>query len=85
MSEDTEIEARVRAELATRFALPDGELDDGDSLRDDLGADSLAIAEALAALEHRLGVELPDTDEFLAGLQTVGDLVRACRTAAASA
>lgn len=85
MTEDTQIDARVRAELSARFAMPADELDDGDSLRDDLGADSLAIAEALAALEHRFGVELPDTDEFLAGLQTVGDLIAACRTAQASA
>lgn len=85
MTDDHEIDEQVRAELSARFAMPLQELDDDASLRDDLGADSLAIAEALAALEHDIGTELPDTDEFVAGLQTVGDLIRAFRTAAASA
>lgn len=44
------------------------------SLYDDLGADSLTVMEIVAELEERLGIELPDSNAFVAGLRTIGDL-----------
>jgi acyl carrier protein len=67
----------VRGALANAFGGDPATLPDHAVLRDDLGADSLAIAEVLAALERELGVELPDSNEFMARLQTVGDVVQA--------
>jgi acyl carrier protein len=47
------------------------------SLYDDLGADSLTVMEIVARLEERLEIELPDSNEFVSGLRTVGDLLEA--------
>ena len=47
------------------------------SLYDDLGADSLTVMEMVAGLEERLGIELPDSNEFVSGLRTIGDLLEA--------
>jgi acyl carrier protein len=44
------------------------------SLYEDLGADSLTVMEIIAELEERLGIELPDSNAFVAGLRTIGDL-----------
>lgn len=43
-------------------------------LAEDLGADSLDAVELNMALEDALGVSIPD--EELAGLKTVGDIVK---------
>jgi acyl carrier protein len=71
------VEAEVRSVLAALFAADPRTVDADASLRDDIGADSLGLTEALAALEDRLGVLLPDDAGFLANLTTVGDLVGA--------
>jgi acyl carrier protein len=47
------------------------------SLYDDLGLDSLTVMELVAGLEERLGIELPDSNEFVSGLRTIGDLLEA--------
>lgn len=44
-----------------------------DNLELDLGFDSLAKIELAAAIEHTLSIDLPDN--FVAGIQTVGELV----------
>jgi acyl carrier protein len=79
----TRIERAVRSRLARAFAVDEARLAPETSLRDDLGADSIALVEALAALEEELDVELPETEAFLAGLQTVRDVVAAFEREAA--
>jgi acyl carrier protein len=76
-------EAQVREVVRTVLAVDESALDDDASLRERLGADSLAIAEIIADLEGRLGVELPESDLFVTEMRTVGDLVRAVSAAAA--
>jgi acyl carrier protein len=51
-----------------------------DSLRDDLGLDSLAAAELLTALEEELGLSLIE-DERVPGVRTVGDVLAILTTA----
>jgi acyl carrier protein len=77
------IEEQVKAQLAAAFATDADALAPEASLRDDLGADSLALVEALHGLEERLGILLPDADSFLLDLATVGDVVRAFAARAA--
>jgi acyl carrier protein len=79
VSRDTE--ERVLTVLASACAVDRDVLTDGTALRDELGADSLAIADVLATLEQQLAVELPDSDTFVGTLLTVGDVVRAFQVA----
>jgi acyl carrier protein len=76
-------DTQVREVVAKVLAVDQSALDDDAGLREKLGADSLAIAEIIADLEGRLGVELPESDVFVTEMQTVGDLVRAVSAAAA--
>lgn len=85
MTQTGDTRDRVRSALASAFTADGAALHADISLRDDLGADSLAIVEVLAGLERDLAVELPDSDEFLANLRTVGDMVRAFEDARAEA
>jgi acyl carrier protein len=68
------VNTRVCAVIGEAFAVGEGELSPDTDLRDELGADSLAIVELLVRLERELGV---DSDADMAELQTVGDIVRA--------
>jgi acyl carrier protein len=76
-------EAQVREVVGKVLAVDESVLVDDAGLREKLGADSLAIAEIIADLEGRLGVELPESDVFVTEMRTVGDLVRAVNAAAA--
>ena len=77
-------EERVHEVVGKVLAVDESALADDAGLREKLGADSLAIAEIIAELESRLGVELPDSDAFLGEMRTVGDLVRAVDAAVAA-
>lgn len=44
------------------------------SISDDLGADSLDIADIVMSLEEEFDIEVPD--EALANIKTVGDIVK---------
>ena len=46
-----------------------------DSLRDDLGMDSLSMISLLVLLEEELGIEFSETDLDPLSLQTVSDVV----------
>lgn len=81
MTQQVDIEAKVRVAFASQFGVDESSLTDDTSLQNDLGADSLAIVEVLAGLEQELAVELVDSDAFLAGLRTLGDVVRAFEAA----
>ena len=51
----------------------------GDRLRDDLGLDSLALAELVTSLEDELGLALA-SDERVASVETVGELLDILRS-----
>jgi acyl carrier protein len=76
---------RIVAVIANTFVVDASELTEDTLLRDELGADSLMIVEVLNMLEEMLGVQLPDSDAFLAELQSVGDVCRAFDTSAGAA
>lgn len=71
-----EVERAIRRLLALQFG------EDEDAVRADtalvagLGADSMAVAELVAAIEDELGIELDDRSLELDADPTVADLVR---------
>jgi len=68
----------VRDRLADILEIEPGVINEGDSFRDDLNADSLALIELVEALEEELGertVGFHIDDEDLADLKTVRDAV----------
>ena len=72
-----QLRAAIVATLAEALRVDPGKLTDGAGLYDDLGADSLAVMDVLCALEDDLGIELPESTQFAAGLRSVGDIVEA--------
>jgi acyl carrier protein len=72
-----ELRPRIVAALAAALTIDPATLDDETRLNEDLGADSLAVFEALDALEDELGIPLPESTAFAAELRTVGDIVAA--------
>jgi acyl carrier protein len=82
VSEDERIRARVRALVAAALSVDEDTLTRDTSLRDDIGADSLAVMELLTALEDDLAIEVPGATDFAVGVRTVGDLEDAFATRA---
>jgi acyl carrier protein len=74
MSERASTGDEIVAVVAHALAVDPATLTPATSLYDDLGADSLTVMEIVAGLEERLGLELPDSNAFVTGLRTVGDL-----------
>jgi acyl carrier protein len=69
--------------IEAKSIAPDVDLDkvEMDTYIADIGIDSLQTLELIARLEGDLGVALPDYE--LAGIETVGDLIRVVRRAGA--
>jgi acyl carrier protein len=68
----------VRERLADILEIEPGSINEGDSFRDDLDADSLALIELVEALEEELGersVGFRIDDDDLEDLKTVRDAV----------
>lgn len=61
--------------LGEQFSVGPDTISMDTAFEDDLGADSLDIVELSMALEEEFGVE-EMTEEEIAGIKTVGDLVR---------
>lgn len=72
MTIDTDLALRVRTALAEYLKRDVTTIKSDDSLRDDLGLDSLATIELVYQIEEDFDVEIPDTD--LPSLLTVGDV-----------
>lgn len=65
---------RVKKVTCEELGVSEGEVNEGASFTDDLGADSLDVVELVMALEEEFGIEIPDDD--VANLKTVGDAVK---------
>lgn len=63
----------VKTLLAKQLRIPEGEITLDSKIKDDLGADSIAILQLLMTIEEDYGIVIPD--EKLATFDTVGDVV----------
>ena len=63
----------IKAILAEQFDADEESITLDTSLTEDLGADSLDLADVLMAIEDELEVEIPDED--IENIKTVGDIV----------
>jgi acyl carrier protein len=72
-TQDSDYTSAVRAIVAEHFAMPEDDITLESRIVEDLGADSLDMAELVLVLEGRFGVKILEQDAF--GLQTVGDVV----------
>lgn len=64
---------KIRAILAEQFDAEEDSITVDTSLTEDLGADSLDLADVLMAIEDEFEVEIPDED--IENIKTVGDIV----------
>lgn len=65
---------KVKAILVDQLDADEDAVKMGASIADDLGADSLDIADIVMSLEEEFDVEVPD--EALQNMKTVGDIVK---------
>ena len=63
---------KVKEIIANQLGIDVDKIEDGASIVDDLGADSLDVVEMLLSIEETLGVTVPDEDA--ANLKTVQDI-----------
>jgi len=71
--ERSEVEKTVKEVVVEQLGVDAGEVNDGASFVDDLGADSLDTVELVMAFEEKFGLEIPDEDAEK--IRTVGDAV----------
>ena len=64
---------KIRAILADQFSEDEDSITTATNLTEDLGADSLDLADVLMAIEDEFEVEVLDED--IEGIKTVGDIV----------
>ena len=64
---------KLRAILAEQFGTDESDITLDTNLADDLGADSLDMADVLIAIEDEFEVEVPD--DVVANVKTVSDIV----------
>lgn len=72
MAFDSDIGTQIRTALAQHLKREPSAIRPSDSLRDDLGLDSLAMIELLFRIEETFDLEIPNED--LLKLNTVGDV-----------
>lgn len=70
---------KVRSVIAKTLSIETDKVVDMAGLTDDLGADSLDMAELGMALQEEFGIEM--SDEQLAQIRTVGDVISAIESA----
>lgn len=73
-----DLEARVRSVIAEVLAVDLPKVVDGANMIDDLGADSLDTIEVVMGLEEEFGIAIDDA--MVEEVQTVGDVIKLCRT-----
>lgn len=64
---------KVKEIVAKELMVEEDEITLESDIKEDLGADSLAVVDLAMALEDEFGVEIPDED--LEAIKTVGDIV----------
>lgn len=64
---------KIKAILAEQFDEDEDSITMDTNLTEDLGADSLDLADVLMAMEDEFEVEIPDED--IENIKTVGDIV----------
>ncbi|RMD99750.1 MAG: acyl carrier protein [Deltaproteobacteria bacterium] len=76
MSKDfaQEVEARLKAIIVQQLGVNESEVRPEASFAEDLGADSIDIAELIMGLEEEFDIEIPD--EEAEKLQTVQDAIK---------
>jgi len=70
---DARLESRIKAIVARHLGVPVEELDVSSRLVEDLGADSLDVAEIELAIEDQFGLEIAGGRSW--GLASVGDAI----------
>ena len=72
------VEQRVRKIIAEQLGVNEGEIKNGSSFVDDLGADSLDTVELVMALEEEFETEIPDEEaEKITTVQQAVDYIKA--------
>lgn len=69
-----EIESKVKEILCDKLNVSPDEVTNDANIKEDLGGDSLDVAEIEMELEKELNIEI--TDEELSQVETVGDLIK---------
>ncbi|MDP4118352.1 MAG: acyl carrier protein [Bacillota bacterium] len=64
---------KIQKIIASELMIEESEITPSSSIKDDLGADSLALVDLVMALEDEFGLEIPD--EALESIKTVEDIV----------
>lgn len=64
---------KIRKIIASELMIEENEISLSSNIKDDLGADSLALVDLVMALEDEFGLEIPD--ESLDAVKTVEDVV----------
>ena len=65
---------KIKAILVDQLDVDEDAVKMGASIADDLGADSLDIADIVMSLEEEFDIEIPD--EMLQNIKVVGDMVK---------
>jgi acyl carrier protein len=68
-----EVMAKVREHLSAELEVPEADIQEGTSFKDDLDADSLDLYELVMELEDTYGVKV--SEEEASRIKTVGDAV----------
>ena len=67
------LEEKLKVMIADQFGLEVDEVQSDSDLADDLGADSLDMAEVVMSLEDMFGIQIPDADAE--NIETFGEVV----------
>ncbi len=65
---------KIRKIIASELMIEEDSITPESSIKDDLGADSLALVDLVMSLEDEFSLEIPD--EALESVKTVGDIVK---------
>lgn len=67
-----EVQSKIRKIMSTHLGVAEGDITAESYLRDDLNADTLALADIVTALEEEFKIEIPQED--IGKFNTVGDI-----------
>ncbi len=65
---------KVKELIVEQLGVDEDKVTEAAAIQNDLGADSLDIVDLVMAIEEEFGVTIPD--EAVAGIKTVGDIVK---------